>query len=229
MDHSFTYIFAIVLFFIPWTVIYYFRKDLRRRMWISGLFMIPVTLMEYWCLQDYWNPPGYYLFSFISYENILFFFVVTGINATTYDFIFATKNIKEEKRRVNYMYFYVVGFILSLFVFTDYFGFNSILVISTCSIIFSMSMILIRRDLLRPAATSGVVILLIFILIYSLLFNKIYPEYWHHYWLLEDTNLGVTLLGNIPATELYWAFSWGCFSGIAYDFASGSNKIPRRG
>jgi len=223
----YTYSIGIFLFFIPWTLIYYFRKDVRRRMWISGLFMIPVTLLEHWCLQDYWNPPGYYLFSIISFENIFFFFVVTGINVTVYDFLFSKENRKEDKRRVNFIISYIIAYILSLVVFTDYFGYNSLIVISTCSMIFSLSMIVIRKDLFLPALVSGTSILVIFVLIYSLLFNSMYPEYWDNYWLLANTSLGIKVLGNIPLTELFWAFSWGCFSGIVYDFASGSIKVAK--
>jgi hypothetical protein len=129
VNELYTYPVALILFFIPWLIIYIKRIDLRRRMWLSGAIMSPVTLMEYWCLKDYWNPPGPYFLSYISIENILFFFLVTGLGVTIFDFIFKRKNLKLEKRKVNFLYIYVILILLSLVLFTDVLKLNSIIVI----------------------------------------------------------------------------------------------------
>jgi len=224
MNELYTFPIALVFFFIPWLIIYIKRKDLRRRMRLSGAIMTPVTLMEYWCLKDYWNPPGPYFLSYISIENILFFFLVTGLGVTVFDFIFKRKNLKLENRKVKLIYMYVILILLSLVLFTSILKFNSIMVISIFTILYTLFLLTIRKDLAFVSLISGVIITLLFILIYSVLFNFLFPEYWDKYWLLNHTNLGLKLLGNIPATELLWAFSWGSFSGVAYDFAAGYKK-----
>ena len=92
------------------------------------------------------------------------------------------------------------------------------------TILYTLFLLTIRKDLAFVSLISGVIMTFIFIIIYSVLFNFLFPEYWDKYWLLNNTNLGYKLLGNIPATELFWAFSWGSFCGIAYNFAAGYKK-----
>jgi hypothetical protein len=57
------------------------------------------------------------------------------------------------------------------------------------------------------------------------LFNMIFIDFWDKCWLLANTKYGITIYGNIPLTEMIWYFTWGSFSGVAYNFASGKKKI----
>ena len=83
-----------------------------------------------------------------------------------------------------------------------------------------------RTDLLKEAFFSGLFVLIILFAVYHILFNLIFLDFWDKCWLLANTKYGITIYGNIPLTEMIWYFTWGSFSGVAYNFASGKKKIP---
>lgn len=108
-----------------------------------------------------------------------------------------------------------------MIIFNGFFHINSIFVSSFAFLIIASWMILLRKDLFVPSLLSGLLFTLFALLIYVILFDLLSPNFWNNYWLLENTKYGIKVLGNIPLTELFWYFSWGCLAGIAYDFTMG--------
>jgi len=184
-------------------------------------------IAEFWYFKDYWQPPLLLGQSVVSFEDFLFGFLITGIAISIYNTIFTAKSIQQEKNRKLFFGFLFLFGIACLLVFNNWIGFNSIFVSSLAFIIFSAVMVFMRNDLLIPSVMSGVLVLIIIIPIYAIIFNVISPDFWDTYWLLADTKFGITVLGNIPVTELLWYFSWGCLAGIGYDFAYGYKKVTR--
>jgi hypothetical protein len=211
---------------LAWIIIIIVRKDLKTKILrtsIAGGFAGIVS--EFWYLKDYWQPPSLLGRSTISIEDFLFGFFITGIIVSIYDIVFRKRNIKQEKeRKIFFGILFLMG-VIFLLIFNNWLGVNSIFVSSFVFIIFSAVMIFVRKDLLMPSILSGLLTVIIIIPIYVIFFNIISPEYWDKYWLLTNTKFGIMVLGNIPATELLWYFSFGCLAGIAYDFADGNTKI----
>lgn len=224
MNDLYAYPIAIIVLFFTWIALFKLRKDLRKKMILSGVAMVPTTLLEYWCKRDYWNPPGPYFLEYISIENILFFFFTTSISVSIYDVLFQKKNVKIKKRKTALLYIYIISIILSLFFFTDYLQINSILVICAVTFLFTITMLFFRKDLLIPCLITGFIITLYAIVLYHFLFNVLFTQYWDKYWLLNNTAIGIKVFGNIPVTELLWYFTWSCFCSVAYNFSGGHIK-----
>lgn len=202
-------------------------------MLIFGLIMAPFgTFMEeIWHLKDYWDPPYLIHFPYFILEDTIFSFLITGISVGIYDFLFVKNYEVLDNKKVIHKYAalsLLVFEILILLVFTNYLGYNSIIVCSFSFMFFAILMILFRRDLFLPSILSGIFVLLIILPTYAFLVNYLSPNYVDDYFFLSNTNLGKTILGNIPLTEIFWYFSWGCCCSVLYDFQRNHKKIYKK-
>lgn len=125
-------------------------------------------------------------------------------------------------RQKLYGLFIVTSLFVLLFL-NLYLHMNSIFVTSGLFIICSVVILLMRRDLLKPVILSATAITVYVLVIYNVLFNAIFPDFWDKYWLLANTAYGITMLGNIPITEILWYVNWAIFAGVSYPFASGKS------
>jgi len=58
MDIKYSYLGYSLIFLLLWAVFYILRPDLRRRMLIFSLIIMPLgPLSEFWFLKDYWRRP----------------------------------------------------------------------------------------------------------------------------------------------------------------------------
>ncbi|MDY6934933.1 MAG: lycopene cyclase domain-containing protein [Spirochaetota bacterium] len=226
MADKYIYLFLSFYLLVLWLMIIIFRKDLVRKVIkasIGGGFA--GLIAEVWYFVDYWQPPSLAGVSSVSIEDFLFGFCITGIAVSIFDVTFCKKIRDEAKDRKGVFFILFLCGLISLLVFNNWLGINSIFVSSMAFIVISVIMILIRRDLFLPSIISGILTVIVIIPIYLLLYNWLSPDYWMRYWLLYDTEYGITVLGNIPVTEIIWYFSWGCLAGAGYDFASGKIKV----
>ena len=201
-------------------------------MMIFGLIMAPFgTFMEeIWHLKDYWDPPYLIHFPYFILEDTIFSFLITGISVGVYDFFFVKGYEVLNNRKKIHTYagvILLISEILILLFFTNYLGYNSIIVCSFSFMFFSILMISLRRDLFLPSILSGVFLLIIIIPTYSVLLNYLSTSYVDDYFFLTETSLGKTVLGNIPLTEIFWYFSWGSCGSILYDFQRNYKKIAK--
>ena len=228
MLHSYVYMLFVLFLLWIWFVIRYLRKDLRRILWkTSVMWGLTGLIAEFWYFKDYRHPPSVLWHAVVSFEDFLFGFCITGISASLYDLLFTADRISYPR---SYRYligvFFVAGVVMML-VFNNLLGFNSIFVSSFAFLLFAVLMICLRKDLLIPSLSSGILVVLLIIPIYMFFFNYIAPDYRNAYGLMTYHKFGNTVLGNIPFTELLWYFTWACFAGIAYDFASGKQKVTK--
>ena len=221
-----TYLLITLLLMLPWLLLYNTKKGVRKKMLKASVMGgLSGFIAEYWYFNDYWQPPTLLGQSVISIEDFLFGFTITGISVSIYECTFAVKMVHSfANQRKLFGLLFLTG-ITFMMVFNVMLGINSIIVSCLAFIFFTIIMITIRFDLLKQAVLSGILTLLIVIPVYTLLFDVINPGYWDAHWLLAKTQLGITVLGNIPVTELVWYFSWGCFAGTAHSFASGKASI----
>ena len=227
MDYKYGYLFLGIFLFLIWTSFYALRKDLRRKLIKVSLFGgFAGFIAEYWYFKDYWHPYSIIGRKIISPEDFIFGFTITGISVVVCDIFFKTKDqdfVVNSKKIFGMMFLIGVG---SLFLFNIFLGYNSIFVSSITFIILTLYMLSKRSDLLKEAFFSGLFVLIILFAVYHILFNLIFLDFWDKCWLLANTKYGITIYGNIPLTEMIWYFTWGSFSGVAYNFASGKKKIP---
>lgn len=221
---KYIYLILAIAFLIPVTVIYFIRIDLRQM--IKILFFIggPMGLIaEYWHFQDYWRPPTLSGLAKVSIEDYLFGASVVCLGAVIYKFVYKMKYLNNAyPKRYKFLLVYIVLGYACMIIFNSWLHINSIFVSSILFLIITICMIMLRSDLLVQSLMSGVLLTVFALLVYVILFNLLSPHYWDKYWLLSNTKYGTTLFGNIPLTELFWYFSWGCLAGIVYDFTTGS-------
>ncbi|TMM31400.1 hypothetical protein FDT66_05395 [Polaribacter aestuariivivens] len=225
---TYSYFLLGVFLAIPWVLIFYFKKNLRRRMLIASTIGAPFAFINSWFRIDYWNPPELFFFHIMSIEDILFAFTTTGISVTIFDALFTEKQVQTEKPRTTLSYIFIPFIILSFFFLHNYLGINSMFMWAIPMIFLAIVVVIMRNDLFIPSLFSAILSMLIAIPIYIILFNYISPNYWDKYWYLNGTAYDTSILGNVPLMELLWYFSWGCFSGVMYDFARGTKKIPNK-
>lgn len=226
MDYKYGYLFLGIFLFLIWILFYVLRKDLRRKQlkvsWLGGLAGL---IAEYWYFKDYWHPYSILGRKIVSPEDFIFGFTITGISVVVYDVFFKAKDevyVVNNKKIFGNMFLLGIG---SLFLFNIFLGYNSIFVSSITFIILTLYMLSKRVDLLKEAFFSGLFVLIMMLGVYHILFNLIFLDFWDKCWLLAKTKYGITIYGNIPLTEMIWYFTWGSFSGVAYNFASGKKKI----
>jgi hypothetical protein len=226
MDDKYGYLFLGIFLFLIWILFYAIRKDLRRKQikvsWFGGLAGL---IAEYWYFKDYWHPHSILGREIVSPEDFIFGFTITGISVVAFDVFFKTKDqeyLTNNKRTFGNMFILGVG---SLFLFNIFLGYNSIFVSSITFVLLTFYMLSKRKDLWKEAIFSGFIVLIILFIVYHILFNLIFLDFWDNYWLLANTKYGITIYGSIPLTEMIWYFTWGSFSGVAYNFASGKKKI----
>jgi len=223
---TYTYLLISLLLFLPWLTIYSLGKGLRKKMLkVSVIGGLAGFIAEYWYFKDYWHPPTLMGQSIISIEDFLFGFTIMGIAVSIYEFAFSIKKepLYKNRRRL-FGHMFLVG-ILCLTLFNVVLGINSIIVSCAVFVTFTIFILFLRHDLVLQAIASGVLTVVVVLPIYALLFNVINPDYWDSYWFLARTKLGVTVLGNIPVTELSWYFTLGSFAGAAHSFASGRGRV----
>ncbi len=225
MDDKFGYLFLALSFLLFWTLFYFIRKDLRRKLRRVGLFgglIGPVA--EYWNYKDYWHPPSLMGNELVFIEDIIIGVTVTGISAVVYDIFFKTTDevyVPNTKKMFGIMF---ILSIIALIVFVGL-GYNSVFVSSITLPILTAFMLYKRPDLLKVAFWTTSIVLVIMLIVYHILFNVLFSNFWDKYWLLKDTKYGVTVCGNIAITEIIWYLTWSSFAGIAYNFASGKKKV----
>ncbi|WP_310558864.1 lycopene cyclase domain-containing protein [Flavobacterium sp.] len=227
MDYKYGYLSLGVFLFLIWILFYVLRKDLRRKLIKVSLYggLIGV-ISEYWYFQDYWHPYSILGRKVISPEDFIFGSTIAGISVAVYDIFFQKKDedfVINNKKTFGIMFLISIA---SLFLFNIFLGFNSIFVSSIIFISLALFMLTKRPDLIKEAFLSGSIVLIMMFVVYHILFNMIFLDFWDKCWLLANTKYGITVYGNIPLTEMIWYFTWGSFSGVAYNFASGKKKIP---
>jgi hypothetical protein len=226
MDDKFGYLFLGLSFLIFWILFFVLRQDLRRKqikVSLKGGFMGPIA--EYLNYKDYWHPPSLMGNELIFVEDFIIGFSITGVSVVVFDIFFKTTDgtyVQNERKTFGIMFF--LG-LISLFYFSGL-GFNSVFVSSIMLPILTLFIFIKRPDLIKLACWTSFIVVCIMLVVYHILYNILFEKFWDKYWLLANTKYGVTILGNIPITEIIWFFTWGSFAGVAHNFSSGQKKVP---
>ncbi len=219
---NYAYLIGILIVFIVWVFLFLKRKNTRKEMWIMGIITAPLPpIMAHIFYQDYWEPN--YLLSFfgVSFEEILFGFLIGGIAAVIYEVVFMKKFKKIPPTKSKTIIILCILFLFSLIIFKVFLDINSIYSSSIALLLFGTTIILIRKDLLKNAISSGILLLIMAFILY-IIYIKIFPTIISDFWKLET--LSGILIFEIPIEELLWFFSWGFFAGPLYEFWRGKKE-----
>ena len=211
------------IFLVIWLVLFLYRKKFRKEMLIMGLLVAPLgPLSKLFYSREYWDPSYLFTFFGIGLEEVLLGFFIGGIAAVIYEKLFI-KKFERTKKEPGYNMIILAITGLALFIVLNLFFKISSVYASSIGFIAIGSIILIkRRDLIKNAIMSGVLVSLVLFIFY-LIYMAIYPNIILDWFQLEKIS-GILILG-IPLEELIWGFSWGFLVGPFYEFWQGKRGI----
>jgi hypothetical protein len=208
-----------------------FRRDLLRPMLAAAAFGAAWgPLSEYWFFQDYWRPPG--VFGRPYLEDVLFGAGIAALAVGVYPFVRRQTLTGGELplSRLVAVPAFVLTYALAMQIFQAHLGVNSILVAMSVNLATTAFIVVRRRDLLVVSLASTLLMGVVTVAGYAIGLDVIVDgrAVLRQIWLLHDGPLGVTILGNVPLTEVLWYATWSGMLGIAYEYLSGARIRPRK-
>ncbi len=223
MDSNLRYSYLLMgsLFLVIWLILFLLRKNLRKEMLtMSIMFGIAGILIERVYIHDWWKPLTITRTT-IGFEDFLFGFVIGGISAVIYEFIFSKslrqKPIDETNKKAQKLSFTAFG----LFFIAMFAGCFFLLTLNTleASIIAFVSATAIiyfqRHDLIIPSLATGGVVVVLACLVYSLT-NLITPGWVQAFWYFK--NIPNIVIFSVPIDDFIWYILAGAFIAPLYEF-----------
>ncbi len=211
---------ALCVFFI----IFYSRKDLRKRMVKIG-FGVGITgiLAEPVFFQDYWRP--YLLFSFGHFggiEDFFFGFALGGVGTALYDVVFHKRFRRKGHPHLWIVPLLILSELLCILIFFNGLKVNSIYASAIGFVIPAFIIMVVRKDLIVETIFSAILVgsLMVFLEMLVLLFA---PTYLENFYLLYGK--APLLFGIVPITEFIWGALFASVAGPLYDFNYGNVPI----
>jgi len=218
--YKFAYLYGALIFFVPWLILFLWRKDVRKEMLIMGfLFSIAAPMGGYlWYTIDWWHPETI-TNTKVGIEDALLGFSNGGIIAVVYEELFR-KKLKDRKElldkktivkftSITLLTFLVMGFSFSILGLHSFYANVIGLLIPSLIILYK------RKDLIKNAIITGFLTVILSIPIYLIL-EFIFPGVIIHSWYIENLS-GILFLG-IPIEDLIWYFFAGVWGGPLYEF-----------
>lgn len=215
---EYSYLFYSLFFLSILGVIFLLRRDLIRDSFpalIFGAIAGPVSEILYF--SDYWRPESILKVGPILIEDVLFGSAIFGLALVLYPFIRRMKLgpvLSGNDRHVR-TFGTLLFAAMSMILFMGILKVNSVFATAITFVLLWLFISLRRRDLFLPGLLSGALFAGALTILYAIVLNVLVPaEYLERVWLLSDSGLGLTFLGNVPASEIAWFFGVGCFLSI---------------
>lgn len=213
--YPYAYLVWCLIFAAVWVLLYWIRKDTRREMLLMSFFAMPLgPISESFHIMDYWQPTTI-TGTGVGPEDIAIAFLIGGISAVLYEFMYQTRPERAPKPGVLTLVFvsYVVG--AGIMYFGYLLGLPSIVATYTLLALFAIVPLILRPRLIRNALLSGVAFMTFLFLFYKLFF-WMYPGIVDAWWFGAS---GVRLLG-VPVEEIGWGFLWGVVAGVGSELCA---------
>jgi hypothetical protein len=214
----YAYLVGGLMYLFIWVLLYIIRSDLRKQMMYLSVITMPLGISEPIFRRDYWNPPLFNGWP-IGLEELIFCFAIGGIAAVLYEEIFRKRYSRvPAKTHAHSLLAILLFFVVWSYVLIFRLGVNSIYACSAALLIVAIYLVSPRKDLVKVALLSGLLVSLLMLAFYQLLL-RIYPDMVREIWYLKNIS-GILVLG-IPIEELMWGFCWGFFAGPLYEIIHG--------
>lgn len=218
MDPKYSYLLFASLSLIPWLLLYLYRKDLRREMLITSVFLAVFGILaEYmWYTKDWWHPPTI-TGTVIGIEDLILGFGAGGVAAVLYKEIFHKAIYKYGNFKFS-QWVLVLPLLLTFAVMHILFAYFGIFSFWANIIGFAVGLVLmslLRPDLEAEALEGGLFVTLLAVPIYWIIV-LLFPNWIQTYW--DFRNVAGFMIMGIPYEELVWWFFAGAFGSIIYDY-----------
>ena len=201
------------------------RRDLLPPMLYVAVFgglWGPFT--EYWFFKDYWRPTG--VLGRPVLEDILF---GAGLSAFSAGVYLATTRRKLSRgdirmRRLVIVPGFVVVWVTAMWLLQSNIGINSIFVSMFVYVAVTGFIVTLRRDLIVPAVASAAMVGAFALAGYAIGLDLVIDgkSFLREIWLLYGQPQGITLLGNVPLTEVLWYASIASTMSVLYEYITGA-------
>lgn len=224
IPYKYTYLVGTFILFIPWVLLYWHRKDLRKEIWFMSIAIAIGSFVTgyIWWTVDWWRP---YTITetVVGIEDILLGFATGGIAVVLYEEIFR-KHIYQRKHDHHAIgaicLALLLVFIISILFWK--FHFTSFVASTIGMIAISFILISLRKDLLFGAFINGILMILVMLPIYYLL-ETISPGFIEATWLFNFLS-GIKITG-IPIEEFVFWFLFGFIVAPFYEYWQGLRLV----
>jgi hypothetical protein len=222
----FTYLFGSSLFLIPWLLIFFIRKDLRKLMIINGLLALVLGLIfqYFFWTKDWWHP--YTITGTrVGIEDILHGFLGGGVGACLYFYVFNKKlktlNLLSRRRLTLLIVLVFAGFILVSFL-VKFLKLSSFTATAMAGVGASLVLAFSNKELIKNSIINGALMVVLVIPIY-LLMIYVTPNFIDKTWVTKNL-IGLWFLG-VPLEDYVYYFIIGTGSFLIYPFLFGYRKL----
>ncbi len=219
------YIIGDLFFIFFWFVLYFIRKDLRRKMIFSSILCTPLGLSEFIFAPYYWNPSTLFdLTTKIGFdiESLIFSFAVGGIAAVLYEEVLKKHLVKARENRIfTKRHFYLLTAVLvsSMIFFSFIFKMDLIYTAVIVMALGAITIMISRKDLIKETIVGSLLFLLVYFILLFTLNTLIFPDWIARTWNFEHI-LGITFF-KIPLEEILWALTFGALWAPIYEDIKG--------
>jgi len=220
VPYQYAYFVVTLFFFIPWGVLFVMRKDIRKEMLVMSVIVgLGLVVTQYiWWTIDWWRPETIFG-TRVGIEDFLLGFSNGGIVAVLYGVVTKRRMQRIQNPHGNHIVHALLvvaaGFSLMALSFWNLKIHSFPTSLLGATFIF-VSMMLLRRDLLRNALMSGLFFVLLVFPFYFLS-EFLSPGIIQHTWLFDNLS-GLSQRLRFPIEDLVWYFGFGIIFGPLYEF-----------
>ena len=218
---EYIYLVGSLITFAIWTLLYFIRRDLRKEMLVMGsIFGVLGIIMEAFIYTKDWWKPATITGTLIGVEDFLFGFGVGGIAAIVYEDLFK-RIISRKKTDHPHTKQLIIIIIVSIIIFNLMFyilRYNSFLSGLTATLVGTMVIWTIRKDLIIDSIVAGTTLTLFSFVGFAIL-NILDSRFVYEWWFLDKLS-GIIILG-VPLEDIIWFFTTGLFIGPIYELWQG--------
>lgn len=168
LSMKYSYLFGTLLFFIPWVIIYWKRKDLRQEMWVLSVLVGGVSVLtSYTWWTDNWWDPQTITGTKVGIEDFLLGFANGGVAAAIYSFLTGKIYFSKSSGSRNLEAVLVPGLMFVVIALLHgYFEINTFYSLSVAMFISGIYFLVLRPDLFKMSIMSGLLMALLSLPVY---------------------------------------------------------------
>ena len=217
LNFKYAYLIGTIIFLIPWTILFFFRKDYRKEMiFMSFAIGIGSVVTAYlWWTIDWWRPETI-TNTRVGIEDFLMGFSNGGIAAVLYGAIYK-KRLSKHIKKINDVGTFNICLILFFIIAFLFWGFNitSFWASTIAMIIAAIYTLYTRRDLFFNALASGILMTIVSLPFYHFL-TLLFPDFIYRTWMFQHLS-GIIIIG-VPLEDLIFYFLFGFIIGPLYEY-----------
>lgn len=210
------YLIATIIGAIPWLLLFYFRKDLRKEILVMSILSTPLAFFDLLYVPSYWKPVTFLNIP-VGIEGLIFSFEVGGTASALYE-TFAHKALRKIKTQSNLLSLLVLLIVLPVaYTFNYLFPINITVGMHLGLFAGIVLILLLRKDLTKSVIYASILFTMVYF-VSLLIWSSIFPITTN--WFTFE-NLPKIFIFHVPFYELTFGLLFGAYWGNLYEFLFG--------